>query len=310
MTANTHRYQIADLILETNVPIPEATTAEPSSQTAECRLEWMDSRAVVPKATDPFHRWVDAAGKPFVWFYHREGGYQIRVRGIADFLVSSHAEEIRCYPRQKIPAEIIRQLFLEVVLPAALSRRGRLSLHASAVATPGGVIGFLGGGGQGKSTLAVGLSRRGFALVCDDSMVLKQERDRMVVVPELAGVRLWPDSVAALLEEASHELPVTNTEKRRFSREERAAEAMPLVRLYMLESSPDRDIKIEKLSPDDALVELIKCSHMLDITDKELIRMKFNELTVISNQIPSFRIEFPHDYSRLEELCEVVTQDR
>ena len=311
MNADTHRYQIADLILETNVPIPEATKAAPSSQMAECRLEWMNSRAVVPKATAPFHRWIDAAGKPFVWFYHREGGYQIRIRRMADFLVSPNADEIRCYPRQKIPAETIRQLFLEVVLPAALSRRGRLSLHASAVATPGGVIGFLGGGGQGKSTLAVGLSRRGFPLVCDDSMVLKQERDRTVVVPELAGVRLWPDSVAALFEEAGHDFPVTHTEKRRFSREEPAAEPMPLVRLYMLESSPaDRDIKIEKLSPDDALVELIKCSHMLDVTDKELIRMKFDELTVISNQIPFFRIEFPHDYSRLGELCEVVTQDR
>jgi hypothetical protein len=129
------------------------------------------------------------------------------------------------------------------------------------------VIGFLGGGGQGKSTLAVGLSRRGFPLMCDDSMVLKQEKDRMVVVPELGGVRLWPDSVAALFEEANHDLPVTHTEKRRFIREAPAAEAMPLVRLYILESSPDRDIKIEKLSPDDALGEPVKCSHMLDITD-------------------------------------------
>ncbi len=252
------------------------------------------------------------SGKPYVWFYHREGGYQIRVRGMADFLLSTAADEIRCYARKTTSAETIRHLFLDLVLPVALSRRGRLSVHASAVALAGGAVGFLGGSGQGKSTLAMAFSRRGFPLLCDDSMVVKMPAGDGLpqVIPAYPGARLWPDSVEALFDEEPESTPVAQySEKRRFLGAEGGdggGTGAPLLRLYMLASAETAEIRVERLTPRDAIIELIKCSHLLDVTDREMLKVKFNQVSALAEAVPCFRLGFPHDYARLGEVCEAV----
>ncbi len=55
--------------------------------------------------------------------------------------------------------------------PLASSILQRLVLHASAVVTETGVVGFIAESGVGKSTLARYLSRQGYRLVADDIVV-------------------------------------------------------------------------------------------------------------------------------------------
>ena len=61
-----------------------------------------------------------------------------------------------------------------VVLPVALHRDGAWCVHASAVASPAGVIAFVAARGTGKSTLAAACVRAGCALVADDVVVLRE----------------------------------------------------------------------------------------------------------------------------------------
>ena len=54
-------------------------------------------------------------------------------------------------------------------------RRGWEALHASAVLSPQGVVAFCAGSGTGKSTIARGLSERGYQLCADDAVAVKAD---------------------------------------------------------------------------------------------------------------------------------------
>src|SRR5205823_1705698 len=68
-------------------------------------------------------------------------------------------------------SELVDDLFRTAVVPLALQVFGYEVLHASAVRTESGVSAFCGLSGTGKSTVAYGLSRRGYPLWADDAVV-------------------------------------------------------------------------------------------------------------------------------------------
>jgi|ERR1700730_17216257 len=90
----------------------------------------------------------------------------------------------------------------------------------------------------------------------------------------------------------------------------RPVNASRLLRLYMLGASaePDgaTDIRIEELPSNDAIAELIQCAHVLDVTDKNMLKVKFERLSALVQTVPCFRLTFPHDYSRPGEVCAAV----
>lgn len=73
----------------------------------------------------------------------------------------------------------VRYTFDRYILPLVLYFDGYEVLHASAVATAHGVVGFCAQEDIGKTTTAYGLSRRGFSLWADDALALELEIDRV-----------------------------------------------------------------------------------------------------------------------------------
>lgn len=70
-----------------------------------------------------------------------------------------------------------------------------LPLHASAVEKDGRVIAFTADSGVGKSTLAAGLADRGFAHVCDDTLVLAPSKSGLVGLPDGKPLKLWDEAL-------------------------------------------------------------------------------------------------------------------
>lgn len=88
------------------------------------------------------------------------------------------------------------ELMLAGSMRAAIAcLNGLFPLHASAMAVNGRVIAFSGPSGSGKSTLAAALNRRGFALYCDDTLVLDPNPSPPVCLPGHKRLKLWPDAV-------------------------------------------------------------------------------------------------------------------
>ncbi len=80
-------------------------------------------------------------------------------------------------------------------LAIALFQREHAVLHCSCVRIAGRLVALVGASGEGKSTLAAALVRRGHELFADDFIAFGQGG---VVHPGVARLRLWPDSAAAV----------------------------------------------------------------------------------------------------------------
>lgn len=93
------------------------------------------------------------------------------------------------------PAE--EALYLHGSVYAAVACiNGLMPVHASGVVINGKVIAFSGPAGAGKSTLVAAMTRLGFPLFCDDTLLLAvAENGLATCLPGHKRMKLWPDSV-------------------------------------------------------------------------------------------------------------------
>jgi hypothetical protein len=91
----------------------------------------------------------------------------------ARFRLDPSASRLECAPREPGPGW--ERALLSRILPNVRLAQGCEALHASAVASPHGILAIAGPSGTGKTTLALELVRRGMALVSDDVLVLSSD---------------------------------------------------------------------------------------------------------------------------------------
>jgi hypothetical protein len=85
-------------------------------------------------------------------------------------------------------------LLFSTVLGFLLHCRGRLAIHAAAIARDGVAFLFAGAPGAGKSTTAAAIAHRGGAVISDDIAAIARDGDRWAVHAGLASVRLAPEA--------------------------------------------------------------------------------------------------------------------
>jgi hypothetical protein len=236
-------------------------------------------------------------------------GFLVRFPGLAVFVISRDGQKVRCAPRRGTRSRVVAHLFLAQVLPLALSQRGRLVLHASAVATQHGAVAFLGAAGQGKSTLSASFVRRSFPLLADDGLLLVEDGTMLAGVPSYPEIRLWPDVLAVLGDRGLEVHDVAHrTGKKRLTIDRGpwmfSREPVPVRRLYVLGRAPAaaraRAVTITALTPREAFIELVKHTYRLDLDDHTRLRDEFDSISRIAAR-PSlvYRLAFRRDLSRL-----------
>jgi hypothetical protein len=155
-------------------------------------------------------------------------------------------------------AEHVAPLVLGVAMGLILHQRGRLVLHASAVALPPGGVAFVGWKGAGKSTMAGALVARGHSIIADDALPLDPDVDGPPMAwPGPAPLKLWPESASALGRHPRR-LPRLHPKvsKRVVSDVAQSLAAIPLLAIYSLDVGSD--VSIEALRGQAALVELMR----------------------------------------------------
>lgn len=153
-----------------------------------------DSPSSVP--VPPVRKWL-------VWLnpsrtagaYASQAGshYWIDVSDVAMFHYSAATAQVVAVTRGAIEEGRVQAIYRRVVLPFLLQALGYEMLHASAVRTERGVVAFCGESGTGKSTIAVGLSRRGYPIWADDALLLDTDA-RIRALSLSFDVRLRRDS--------------------------------------------------------------------------------------------------------------------
>ena len=265
-----------------------------------------------PPMPAPFHAWALPDGTPWTDFHRVGGDYLLRFPELADFRVSADGATVTCDPVPGVPDATTQHLYLNQVLPLALSKHGKLVFHASAVEAAEGAIAFVAGSGRGKSTLAAAFAIAGFRFLTDDGLVVESSEQGHTALPSHPSIRLWEDSEAALIAAGTMAAPALQyTSKSRFLAGEHlefCAEPRPLRRVYFLGDGSARDIAFRRLSGSEAMIEWVKHSFLLDIEEKPRLASHFDQVARLANEPIHFRLDYPRRFDELARVRRAIVE--
>jgi hypothetical protein len=118
----------------------------------------------------------------------------MHVPGLASFRFTRCDDEVAAAVASGASEESVIDAYHRRVLPMAVQVRGLEILHASAVIAPRGVTALCGVSQTGKSTIAFGLSRRGYRLWGDDALAFKISNGDALAVSLPFQIRLRPSA--------------------------------------------------------------------------------------------------------------------
>lgn len=181
------RYRLYGTTVASAVELPGVPQDVATGHPAEAEIRWGTVPRELPHArvATPYFQ---AVGDTLL----------LDIAGTARYAVArGQSITIETYPDAAM--ERVRLFLLGSALGALMYQRGHLLLHGSAVDTPHGAMIFVGPQGEGKSTLAAHLHRRGYPLLCDDvCAVLQDAAGGYQIIPSLPQLRLCTDALERL----------------------------------------------------------------------------------------------------------------
>ena len=276
------------------------------------RYSAMPAKPQRPMPEPPFHEYLNDDGTVWTEFYRQEENYLLRFPDLADFNISADGTEVTAHPMTDCDANTVEHLYINQIVPLALSRQGRHAFHASVVTVPGGAVAFLGQSGAGKSTLAASFALDGAAFLTDDALLIEEVDGACKVLPSHASIRLWDDSVDALVgDDIPRAGPVSYTPKARLLAGDALAyndQPQHLLAAFILVSQDTDAISIETLNGLGRYMGWLSNSFLLDIEDRDLLSRHFEWTHRVSNTVATFSLDYPCDYGILPDVRHAVLQ--
>lgn len=277
----------------------------------------VDFQTVPPKpqafiAGAHFHSWLLPSGAIWAEFYRSGSDYILRFPDLADFYVDALNNTVLGCPAPDVPVETVEHLYLNQVLPLALSRQGALVLHGSAVQIDSGCVAFIGDSGRGKSTLAASFGLNGHRCLTDDGLLLEVTIDGYNVLPSHPSIRLWGDSEQSLMPLGiQSEPPPIYSSKGRFLAGDSfifSGVPLPLTAVYFLGNGSASSVAIDAVTPRDVLMELTKNSFLLETQAHDQLMPYFDQLADLANQNLFYRLDYPRRYEDLPRVRQTVIE--
>lgn len=265
-----------------------------------------------PLPGEPMREWTLPEGVPWTRFYRTPAGFLLRFPDLADFEISEDGGTVRSWPAPGISDASLQHLYLNQVLPLALSKGGQLVFHASAVDLDGDGVAFMGRSGRGKSTLAASFATHGYSFLADDGLVIEGGDGEDRILASHPSIRLWEDSQMALVETSVPTAPrVHFTSKERFLAGEEirfCAQSKRLRRVYFLGEGTQEAARFERMPRSDALIELVRHSFLLDTEDRDLLAAHFDKLSCLASRPIFYRLDFPRRFDELARVRQAIVE--
>jgi len=254
------------------------------------------------------NRWAQYAALP-------DGSAYRRWSNLFEFLVTADARHIYAQTLIDVDNEAMLAYLLVDALSFSMVRLGWEPLHATAVATDHGVVGFLGNSGDGKSTLAALLLQQRCKLVTDDMLVLVRDRETWLAQPGPPRLKLYRDMADHILGVAPGRIamnPDTTKLIVPLDTDDCTAEPHPLRALYVLRSvGEDRSsaLRIEQLSPAAAFPRVL--AHTAGHYPSEIARLQrqFEFTTTLVRETPVKTLSYPREKAEMARLRDAVLAD-
>ncbi len=295
-----HVYTAFELITESEIPCPFLVPA-PAAEAADVRIRFGTVPETLEKAT--------AKG---VVYEARPGRFLLKLDKIAAFLVSN-GDDILIRRAPGAGDDKVLLFLFGSALGALLHQRGLLVLHASAIETERGAALFIGPSGNGKSTLAAALNRRGYRILADDICALKLDgQERPVVLPGFPQLKLWADA-AEKLEIETGALRRVRPQLDKFGLPMEDAfvrEPRPLFAVYRLNAHNTQDFKLEPVEDSLRFNLLLFNTFRGRFLDGLEMRAEHFKLAAAAGRAARMkRLTRPSAPFRLEELADLVEKD-
>lgn len=229
------------------------------------------------------------------------------------FYASADAREIWATWQAPLVSDDAQIYLLGPILGYVLRRRGVLSLHASGVTISGRAAAFCGAPGSGKSTTAAAFSARGFPVLTDDVLALRECDGAVLAYPAYDHLRLWPDSARLIVgDETRLPLLTPSWQKRAFSVEEfgggLSAAPVPLGWIFLLMPRDDGATSphVERAGGTDAFLQLVAETSANYLLDHEMRSQELLDLSRLMARVPVYRATPHADPARLPALLDAV----
>ena len=205
---------------------------------------------------------------------------------------------------------VIDHIVLDHIAPRLLAELGHLVLHASTVAFGGQIALFLGETGSGKSTLATSLHQAGHSLLGDDAVVINPVADGYVGQVVYPSLRLFPETIASLLDEAPATSPMADySDKQNVYLPEMAGDVppLPVAAIFFLGGECGAtNVTAAPVDSTRACIKLVEQSFTLDARDPRCAKRRLAALSQLALAVPAYTLSYPHDFGRLGEVHAVI----
>ena len=245
--------------------------------------------AVAPHAPAPdepgVNVWRNKRGGVVATGMTRDGVHWMHWPFLAAYRFASGDPSITAFPAAHAPRDVLEDTYRRSVVPMALQARGSEALHASASLFPAGVVGFFAASETGKSTIAYGLSQRGFAQWGDDSLLFEPSARPFVSRRLPFDIRLRPRSSAFF--DAN---PPRDTDDGLM-----LPESAPVAALCLLtrgERSVTSPIEVRRLDPVKAFSWLIAHAHCFNPHDETRRAAMLKHYLDLTAAVPVYEATF------------------
>gem|GEM_PF-317271 len=248
--------------------------------------------------------------------YAHAAGYRVEVDDTGVFDVSADGRFIRHRPRADPWWDFGRAHLLGQVMAISLQIRSVITLHASAVETRDGVIGFLAPKHFGKTTLSLILTREGARFVTDDTLPV-QLGDPPLALPGVQSLRVLADNEEAKeLIRGAFGAPVRLESANRDGKIRTPPLPLPrilsrarkLEALYLLQPvrAGDGGESVERLPTHgpEAVANVLGQTKIGGVLGPGFVPDLLRQVSGIARQVPVYRLRIVRDLERLPEVAE------
>lgn len=229
--------------------------------------------------------------------------------GLANFRFSAGSDTALAVAQPDAQENLIRDTYWRSVLPMILQTSGWEALHASAVRMPYGVVAFCARSEMGKSTLAYGLSCRGYPLWADDSVVFESSGRGIEAVSIPFKVRLRPASASFFGEDRTARLAPLSLENAYQAEEETAPLATLCALTQASELASGKTVEIIRLSPTQAFPVALTHAHCFGLRDVERKRQMMRNYLNLVTRAPVIEVRFQTGLEKLPQILDAI-EDR
>ncbi len=250
--------------------------------------------------------WLTQDGDEIGQINRVDGGYSVNYFGVADFFVSSDGLDTRVVSTFTDSEHGVEHVYRNQILPMALSRQGRLVVHASALDSCGKCVAFIGTSGRGKSTLAASFALIGYPFLTDDGLVvtvvdgIHSGSPRKALLSLREASKQHFEKTSALPIEALLRGPKWAIEGG--AQMPHCDRTLPLSGLYFLGEGVANDVQIEPMGPHQAIQLLLSNTFVLDTTDKVALQVHFRQISNLVAEVPCYSLDYPRDFDAMPLL--------